>query len=123
MSDGGLGLGPGWASARGGHQGKDGVREMTHSRGRGRGTGRASQEQGPRHESRVCPASGKDEREMSESGTMKVQFSEMVYFRVKGRSRLCLKTFKIKVTAQRGCGARNKLPGAMAGDSMCGKSS
>lgn len=98
MSDGGLGLGPGWASARGGHQGKDGVREMTPSRGRGRGTGRASEEQGPRHESRVCPASGKDEREMSESGTMKVQFSEMVYFRVKGRSRLCLRTFKIKVT-------------------------
>lgn len=93
MSDGGLGLGSGWASARGGRQGEDGVGEKTHSRGGGAGdTGRASEEQGPRHDTRRGFARRVGRmRETSKSGTTQVQFSETVCFGVTGRARLCLR--------------------------------
>lgn len=75
--------------------------------------GRASEEQGPRRESRVCPASGKDEREMSKSGD-----HEGPVF----RDGLLQGQRKVQAVSEKGCGAQTKLPGAMAGDSMCRKS-
>lgn len=104
MSDGGLGLGPGWASARGGRQGEDGVGEKTHSRGGGAGdTGRASGEQGPRHDTRrgFARRVGRHARDVKEWDHAGPVFGDGL---LRGHR-------KGQAVSEKGGGARTKLPG------------
>lgn len=76
--------------------------EKTHSRGGGAGdTGRASGEQGPRHASRVCPASGKDARDVKEWDHAGPVFGDGL---LRGHR-------KGQAVSEKGGGARTKLPG------------